>query len=252
MQPAELYNLWAPDTARWSDWAKPVLFTQPGVGVGFAALPDWRMLDLAWARGLDYHTAVVLDVPDAQGVLHGLALAARGFRPVPLYNGTSGPGALVDVGPIVTALHDLAQDLDALALPDTAPPVFLLDAKRWGGGAAVQPGRFDNRWAVFPQDFPSANFLRAHDVDTVLLGQFSFGQPQPDLAHVLRRWQEAGLRVLGCDVQRADAPEPLVVARPARFRSLWYRALVLLGLRRNSAGGFGAVVPQPSQSSGYG
>jgi hypothetical protein len=40
------------------------------------------------------------------------------------------------------------------------------------------------------------------------------------------------------------------VDRPSAFRSLFYRALTLVGLRRNSAGGFGSIVPQPSQSSG--
>ena len=35
------------------------------------------------------------------------------------------------------------------------------------------------------------------------------------------------------------------------FRRAWYRALTLSGLRRNNAGGFGAVIPMPS-SGGYG
>jgi hypothetical protein len=33
---------------------------------------------------------------------------------------------------------------------------------------------------------------------------------------------------------------------------MWYHFLAVIGLRRNSAGGFGAVVPEPSQSSGFG
>jgi hypothetical protein len=32
---------------------------------------------------------------------------------------------------------------------------------------------------------------------------------------------------------------------------VWYRALVVLGLRRNSSGGFGSIVPTPS-SGGHG
>jgi hypothetical protein len=46
-------------------------------------------------------------------------------------------------------------------------------------------------------------------------------------------------------------PQPLQVRKPSKFRHLWYRALVLLRLRRNSAGGFGSVIPMPS-SGGHG
>ena len=116
----------------------------------------------------------------------------------------------------------------------------------------VGPGRFDNRWAVFPQDFPSASFLMSNGVRAVVLGQRLADEPQRDLAHVLLRWQEAGIQILLGALQRDASPEPIRVSRPGQFRALWYRALVLAGLRRNSAGGFGAVVPVPSQSSGFG
>ena len=51
-----------------------------------------------------------------------------------------------NVGPGLAATH--------------APPAFLLDSDRMKA-PAPDPGRFDNRWLVFPQDFPSAAFLRS-------------------------------------------------------------------------------------------
>jgi hypothetical protein len=49
---------------------------------------------------------------------------------------------------------------------------------------------------VFPQDFPSANFLFRHQISRVLLFQHGGrAQPQSDLAHVLLRWQEARMEV---------------------------------------------------------
>ena len=42
----------------------------------------------------------------------------------------------------------------------------------------------------------------------------------------------------------ANPASKIVVARPSRFRRSWYRALAALGLRRSSAGGFGAVIPE--------
>ena len=45
-------------------------------------------------------------------------------------------------------------------------------------------------------------------------------------------------------------PIPLSVPKPSRFRSIFYRIAVLAGLRRNSAGGFGAVIPFPASTTG--
>lgn len=251
MTPSELYKLWAPDDALWSNWAKPVLFAESSAMVTFQPVV-LRSLDVDWAPASDGRTAIVLDLEGAQAVWTGIALAERGYRPVPLFNGVSGPSAVVDVGRVAGALRAASDDLAGIGIASDAPPVFLLDARRSGGGTLVSPGRFDNRWVVFPQDFPSANLLEAHGIRNVLLVQSGASSPQTDLAHVLLRWQEAGVVMWHHDVQSHAKPSALRVQRPGNFRHLWYRALVLAGLRRNSAGGFGAVIPMPSQSSGFG
>lgn len=250
MTPAD-YKLWAPENSLWSNWVKPVLFADVPKVASFPPV-NWRSANVAWAPPVEAANAIILDLPEAESVWLGLALAAGGYCPVPLFNGASGPSAIVEVGRIAGALHEAASELAALTVAPNAPPVFLLDANRSGGGKTVSPGKFDNRWVVFPQDFPSANFLLANGIRSVVLGQPSVAEPQRDLAHVLLRWQEAGVAIQACDVQAASAPVPMKVSRPGNFRLLWYRALVLAGLRRNSAGGFGAVVPEPSQSGGYG
>jgi hypothetical protein len=252
MNTIELYKVWAPEASIWSNWVKPVLFAEVPVGPSWLPTPDWRSFTRAWFPAIDARTAVVLDLPDSNAIWLGMALALRGFRPIPLYNGASGSYALIDVGPIVGALQTGGMELAGLPIESNAPPVFLLDANRWAGASLVTPGKFDNRWATFPQDFPSANFLIANGIRSVLLGQVSNGQPQRDLSHILLRWQEAGIQIFSCNVHDDLPPEPLQVSKPSSFRRLWYRAMVLAGLRRNSAGGFGAVVPEPSQSGGFG
>jgi hypothetical protein len=185
-------------------------------------------------------------------------LASRGYRPVPLYNAVPGPvgiltpGALggsvslVDVHGIADALWHGAEHLRQTSLADDAPPAFLLDANRRGEGRFATPGRFDNRSISFTTDFPSANFLMASGIQRVVLGQLAADQPQPDLAHTLRRWQEGGL---GIELKRLDsgAPiTPLEVPKPSGFGSIWQRALALFGLRRHRLGGFGGFIPEPS------
>jgi hypothetical protein len=277
MKPAELYKLWAPDDSIWSNWAKPVLFADHVFdNLPLRASTDWRSLDVAWAPPADGGAAVVLDLPGPESVWLAMALAQRGFRPVPLFNGAAVPvlhSALVDVYAIVCALHGVAEDLMTLRLPPNAPPVFLLDANRFSGGAFADPGHFDNRWWVFPQDFPSANFLLSQNIRSVVLMQKSQAQPRRDLAHVLLRWQEAGIQILSYgerqqtfvqDYQTSpgenrleeaggkNKPAPIRVEKPDSFRALWYRAMVLVGLRRNSTGGFGAIIPEPSSGGGFG
>lgn len=250
----EIFNAWAPPDSRWSPWVKPVLFATIQPPPFAAPLPEW---EAAWAPPPSDNVALVIDLPGVDGVAAGLALAARGYQPVPLYNSVPGPTpflnptgmltatSLIDVAPIVTALSSGAEQLQATHLPD-GPPVFLLDANRRGEGQVFTPGRFDNRSISFVTDFPSANFLLAHGIRRAILVQMTGDEPQPDLAHTLRRWQEAGIAI---ELKRLDSPAPpaaIEVRKPSGFGRIWHRALDLLGLRRHALGGYGGFIPQPS------
>ena len=250
MEASWLFDLWAPRGAVWSRWAKPVLFAEMGAVTDFGAeegaLP-------ALSLPADPGRALVIDLPGADSVQVGLGLARQGYRPVPLFNSTPGPagppggGAVIDLRPVVEWLMRGQIHPPRVTLPDDAPPAFLLDSRRQPAEPRPAPGRFDNRWLVIPQDFPSAGFLKSRGIERALLVQDGGrDQPSEDLAHVLLRWQEAGIGLFLLDRQSAGAPQPLQVQRPSRFKALWYCALASMGFRRNSAGGFGGVVPHPS------
>jgi hypothetical protein len=97
---------------------------------------------------------------------------------------------------------------------------------------------------VFPQDFPSARFLKEHKIKRVVLVQRRNGQPLEDLSHVLLRWQEANIEIhLKASVDAAT-PSRMVVSKPSRFRAAWHRAFAMFGLRRSSVGGFGSFRPE--------
>jgi len=216
----------------------------------------WQTANVPWTPPADSGCAIILDLPGPGAVWVGMALSRHGYRPVPLYNGVRGPildtSSMVKVDEIVAALQAVEEALKALQLPPAAPPVFLLDSKRLAGGNTPDPGAFDNRWSVFPQDFPSANLLMYHGIRSAILVQDTCKDPPNDLAHVLRRWQDAGMQILSAGAYDQAAPEAIKVQKPASFRALWYAALVIAGLRRNSAGGFGALAPVPGSSGGYG
>lgn len=275
MTKEELFSIWSPAGGLWSPWVKPVLFAHfdeqqcasiPTTPVSESlALAGWRPADAQWISQ-DGRTALVVDLPGEQSVEVGLALAGSGYRPVPLFNACPPPwgwlpppvpplspqliipeqrrhAAVVDVWPILVALWRGAELIRDVPLPNDAPPAFLLDANRRGSGPRFG-GDYDNRSVSFPTDFPSANFLLAQGIGQAVLIQRGEPQPQADLAHTLRRWQDAGIQVLLKLLDVEGPPASCVIERPSRFGAAWYRFLESLGFRRHVLGGFGGLVPE--------
>lgn len=246
----ECFAVWAPDGVVWSQWAKPVVFAQaPALfNEPEAVVPPFDALGLP--RPWD-ESAIVVDLPGAQSVLVGLALAGRGFRPVPLFNSTSGPTPVVPMEEVERALGGGTEVLRRTTIPPDAKPAFLIDSQRGTPIGADVPGRYNNRWVVLPQDFPSAAFLLGHGVKTITLICQRSPVPDQDLTHVLLRWKEGGLRLRAISLETGAVEENLSLAVPSGFRRLWYGAIALMGLRRNNAGGFGSLVPEQTKSTGF-
>ncbi len=241
----EMFEAWAPADSPWSAWAKPVLFAYaPLEGKGTVATEELS----AGALGYERDAAIVVDLPGKQSALMGLALAQAGYQPVPLYNSAPGPSALVDMETIARQLPDIAERLKRRARKPNAPPAFLLNSDRiQTGPGMLSPARYDNRWCVVPQDMPSAEFLIGAGIKRVIL----VGPVHDDMAHVLYRYQEAKLPISRVALE-GDPPKPIEVSRPRSYKSLWYRLNVFAGLKRNSAGGFGAMTPDPAATGGSG
>src|SRR4051794_4793341 len=104
----ELFDAWAPAGGPWSDWAKPVLFAHWPRPLPPA--PEPVAADLSWVPAPAERVALVIDLPGAASVHVGLELAARGYRPVALFNACPPPAegepgvAVVPVEPILAAL----------------------------------------------------------------------------------------------------------------------------------------------------
>lgn len=250
----ECFGIWAPDGVVWCQWAKPVTFTQ----LNRTTVPDstpllWEAPEVRSVPSPG-RTALIVDAPGPNAVRLGVALARIGYRPVPLFNATTGYAEVLDIDPIAHHLLEGASLLRDLRLPADAPPAFLLDSERMHPRVLPYPGKFDNRWVTLPQDFPSAIFLRAHGIGEVLLLRHGGrgATPDQDLAHVLRRWQEGGVRLTIGDLATGGEPQPFHVEQPSLFRRAWYRAVALMGLRRNDVGGFGGAIPEESAGGGFG
>lgn len=251
MSAQDRFAQWAPDDSLWSPWAKPVAFLHAGdvqhadfdPGAGPVVVPP--------AITSNANVALVVDLPGADAVYMGLTLGEHGFRPVPLFNGTSGPSAVIDVGLLTRALLAGARALERYRLPPDAPPAFLLDARRNEPATRPAPGAYDNRWVVLPQDFPSGALLASRGIRFATVIRRDGTAIRPDLAHVLRRWQEHGIRTRVIDVESQVVTDYQDVPKPSLFRLVWYAAVMLLGLRRSNVGGFGSSIPDQSQGGRF-
>jgi hypothetical protein len=243
-----LFECWVRSASIWSDWAKPVLFAHwNGTEPPAAAMPSAP--DVNWGPPADGATAIILDLPGAQGVAMGLALAQRGYQPVPLYNAAPAPAAnsaVVDVDAILHALVVTAPQLSQVQLPPDAPPAFMLDADRRFGAPRPAPGAFDNRSVSFATDFPSANTLLGRGIKTVMLVLEHNVPPQQDLAHTLRLWQKSGIAIEARALSDPSRTLPLLLRQPTFFGWMGFRLQMLLGLHRNPLGGFGGTLPEAS------
>ena len=162
MTKEELFDAWAPEGVEWCAWAKPVLFAQWPESITPAATdPDWPDANYLWLPQASGRTVLVIDLPAVESVRTGIAFARRGYRPVPLFNTSHGPSAVIEIAPLMLALAKGGLSLKTFSIAPTAPAAFLLDADRMRPPTPPSPGKFDNRWVVFPQDFPSATLLRA-------------------------------------------------------------------------------------------
>jgi hypothetical protein len=207
--------------------------------------------EIPWSESLQHHTAIVLDLPATESIQMAILLAKRGYTPVPIFNATpnlsdvntSAWVAAIDTGEIADALLAATPLLASVALPADSAPVFLLDANRLRGQtkAAVFYEVFDNRWAVFAEDFPASDYLLSHGIKQILLVQPIETAPQSDLAHVLRRWQQAGIEILAIAAS-ATTPAKIAVRQPSVLKTLWYRLMAKFGFRRAALGGLGWLI----------
>ena len=213
-----------------------------------------------WDVPLQNDTALLVDEPGAEGVAIGLRLAARGYRPVPLYNACPFASlrseesdfvpSVVEVRLIIAALFDHAETLSGLGMPATAPPAFLLDANR----AVAHPGwvpyeYFDNRSFVSELDVPSASFLKEHGIACIVVVHDQ-SKLLPDLLFILLEWQRAGIRIFFQPPWEKWGPKPVTLKRPWTIVAVYRRLAMRFGYRRNTnhMDAFGDIVQHRTNS----
>ncbi len=190
----EIYQIWAPVGKKWVDWVRPVPFIEihtqkKGYIISSNSIPE--QIEIADADG---KTAIIVDLPGEDSIEMGLALAQRGYRPIPVYNGVEeqqGARATTDNQSIDTALFYGAMKLKEISIPEDAPPAFLMDKNRLQR-YKMDDSIFDNSWDIYPQDIPSAKYLSSQGIEKILVIGDSLAR---DLKKILRDFQKKGLEI---------------------------------------------------------
>lgn len=209
----DIFKIWAPAGARWTDWVRPVPFVsmkgtfQTDTAYNFTVPP----VNYISTRPAD--TAIIVDLPGYDSISEGLALTRFGFRPIPLYNGTNeqeGAMALVDNHMVERALIWGAAKLAELEIAPDALPAFLLDSNRTHR-FKMNVSVFDNSWDLYDQDIPSAEYFLNHGIHNIIVRSEKI---QDDLSKILYKFSGKGLKILF--TKGYEAPKEVKVKKPGK------------------------------------
>lgn len=210
----EIYKIWAPAGKKWVDWVRPVPFVEMEhftKGYGSYGVADISAYKAAYVDEAWTDAAIIVDLPGAESVREGIALAQKGYRPIPIFNGTAeqkDARATSNNESASFALMDYAAKLAALDIPQDARPAFLTDRnrlQRWRADLGV----FDNSWDVYHQDLPTAEYFLANGVRRIVIVGASVAG---DLAKILRPFRKKGIEIFLTNGY--DMPKRAVLKKP--------------------------------------
>ena len=239
------YKIWAPDNVEWTAWAKPVLFAD----MDFTSKDTLEIPEAPIYP--DFKAMIIIDLPGKQSVIEAIAFANIGYRPVPLYNGTSGSGKMiVNVDEVKKAIFSSTDVLQTLSLLPDSPPVFMLDSNRMNDAkkSDILNGSqhvYDNRWCIFKQDMPSSAFLKGRGITKIIVR--TNGNIQTDLERILFDYQNSGITLYLLNIN-SQTPAEVTIKEQSIINEWAHRLKVIMGLTRNSTGGFGGEIPDPYTS----
>lgn len=208
----------------------------------------------AW-QWLGPETMVIVDLPEQKTIEVGLLLMQQRAQFVSTFDhwihavGSPLSSRAVDPEKLVDAMFTLAPKVYSMrsSLPADAPPVWLCDSRRLGDQKLKpSPGTFDNRYFIDDSILPGIKTLKKAKIQQVVYLNTSINkQPLPDLVPFLVDADRAGIRLFQVGIK-----DKTTWSKPKPIEKLFKTKLPLKGFRRSDMGGFGKVVPEPSEG-GY-
>lgn len=193
MRGKEVYKIYAPNGVKWTDWVRPVPFVAID-NYNRKPIIDWTDRKAMFLEKYQLDTAIFVDLPGKESIELGIDLACKGYRPIPVFNGTDeqqGSQATTNTYLIESCLINGSEKLKNIKLEDDANPAFLLDRDRTDRYRAKE-SIFDNSWDLYNQDIPSAEYFKQNGINKIIVVADTI---QRDLKKIFLKFQEKGIDI---------------------------------------------------------
>ena len=190
----EVYRKWAPVSVKWIDWVRPVPFICINDNYRVNEFFNLKIPDINYLDSRIENSAIIVDLYGLESINEGIGLAKKGYRPIPIYNGTmveNGIQATTNNNIIGMGLIWGGNELEKISLDIDAPPAFLLDSSRMNR-LKMDSSVFDNSWDIYHQDLPSAEYFLKNNINKIII----VGEKiQSDLNKILYNFQKKGIDI---------------------------------------------------------
>ena len=193
MKGKEIYKIFAPNNAKWTEWIRPVPFVAIDT-YNRKPIYDWVDRKVTFLNKYENDTAIFIDLPGKESIELGISLARMGYRPIPLFNGTDeqqGSQATTDTYLIESCLINCSEKLKSMSIENNANPVFLLDSSRINRYRDKE-SIFDNSWDLYKQDIPTAEKFMENGINKIIVVSNTI---QRDLRKIFFYFQDAGIEI---------------------------------------------------------
>ena len=193
MRGKEIYKIYAPNGAKWTDWVRPVPFVAIDT-YNRKPIADWMERKAMFLKNYQQDTGIFVDLPGKESIELSIDLAYKGYRPIPIFNGTDeqpGSQATTNTYLIESCLINGSEKLKNIKLDNNANPAFLLDSYRTNRYRAKE-SIFDNSWDLYKQDIPSAEYFKQNGITKIIIVGDGI---QRDLKKIFLKFQEKGIDI---------------------------------------------------------
>lgn len=189
-----IYRIWAPEKAKWVDWVRPVPFININDSIISNEYESFDIPNVIYVEDGKKDIAIIVDLPSTKSITEGIALAKKGYRPIPVYNGTEsqkGAMGVVYNNSIEIGLIKGAEILKDMSFDEDASPVFLMDSNRTNR-KKLGPEVFDNSWDIYAQDLPTHEYFKKNGINKIIIRSDII---RKDLNKILYKFQKNGMEI---------------------------------------------------------
>ncbi len=207
----------------------------------------------AW-QWLDDSTMVIVDLPNGAAIEVGATLMEHGAQLIctfdhwPLSSSNRRAKPAIEALRVIHAMYTVAPDVYKFRkkLTPDATPVWLCDNRRLGDNIPTpSPGTFDNRYYIDDSILPGISTLKRAGIRRIVhLNLNAKLEPLPDLVPLLINAHEASIELAQVALEDESSwSQPMPMDVPFK------RSLPMRSFRRTDMGGFGQMIPVPSEGS---